>query len=1002
MANKRIGEVSYRPLQVAPVLQDGLLAVDRPDGGPERRVAEAFARMAAQADDVADRFAAAEGQQAGLRDALANGPRASAISGGVTTSVEGGGAPLGYTGSGGGVSSRVSTGGGDLDARGRYIYEGLRKRKLGHFAAAAAVGHARQESSIQAAGPDGDKGTSSGLWQWRNERRSALQAFAKRPGQNGDWRDVDTQMDFFVHELGGRERLAGQRLAAATNIVDATEALMHFERPQHYTVRTPRAGHGWDNRLAHARWAEAFGGGAGAPAAVTALAPTPAPTGAAAAIEAVAPLASDGKPAAGTSAIAPADVGPPRVTRVVEPIEIQRAGGGFRPTGSTTIRGRAYDTAGMRTYLEQLDNTIAADTDAVYQRFKDDPVELEKAFGALRTVHMQDHVFPEVQGDYDGAFGRVTRGYLNQSRRDQETRVLQQDRADFLTRSGEMETASARAVEAFDPGSDDAAAAIALRQSATDAHYDSAVARGILDADDAAAAKIASRRNTAVAFYARQATVLPSPQDVLALKEKMRTDFAAGGMAGLDAGGWQALEASLDRTASQKQQGQQEASRTLKARGDALADSVVRGFEVDAGEMGRFMLDRNTTPEGPQIIDRTLEKINAARILRDKPLPEAERYVLGLERDPVAVAGGTADYARAELERMQRAAGTDPVGLAERKGLLPAEEGGLVEASSADDLAGRMKLRAERAEIAAQHFGVQPKYLKPGEAAQIKVLVDQDPDRAAQIAAGIVTGAGARAGRVLAELGEDAPAVEQAGVILAGGGSERAARDVIAGYGRGADGQKLPEVLKQTERDSLARETIGGAFAGSPADGTRTLAAAERIARVRVAEAGIDPKSEAARGILEKAIHEAAGGRFESGVQFGGFVAMPVRDGWFGSSFAGSRPTVFVLPSIRADRFADVIDAIRDTDLASSEEPRARLGRRYWSAPPVRENGKAYTAADLKAAVPVAVGGGYRFAFGDPASEDPQWVRGADGRPFVLAIDTMRPILEPRVPGAYR
>ncbi len=59
----------------------------------------------------------------------------------------------------------------------------------------------------------------------------------------------------------------------------------------------------------------------------------------------------------------------------------------------------------------------------------------------------------------------MTRGYLNQFARDQETRVLQQEPADFLTRSADMETATARAVEAFDPGSEDAAEAIAMRQS---------------------------------------------------------------------------------------------------------------------------------------------------------------------------------------------------------------------------------------------------------------------------------------------------------------------------------------------------------------------------------------------------------------------------------------------------------------------------------------------------------------------------------------------------------
>jgi hypothetical protein len=49
----------------------------------------------------------------------------------------------------------------------------------------------------------------------------------------------------------------------------------------------------------------------------------------------------------------------------------------------------------------------------------------------------------------------------------------------------------------------------------------------------------------------------------------------------------------------------------------------------------------------------------------------------------------------------------------------------------------------------------------------------------------------------------------------------------------------------------------------------------------------------------------------------------------------------------------------------------------------------------------VATRGGYRFAAGDPASDDPKWIRGADGRPFVLDLERLEPALRKRVPGAY-
>ncbi|WP_153003595.1 phage tail tip lysozyme [Aureimonas ureilytica] len=1004
--NKNPSPVGYKPFRVSPVLQDGLLAVDRPDGGPERRVAEAFARAAATADQIADAYAEKEGREAGLRDALANGPRPSEISGGVTTTTTGG-APMAYAASGQSLPA-PATGGKDLDERGRYIYQGLRQRGLSHVAAAASVGHGRQESSLNAAGPDGDSGTSSGIWQWRNERRTALQSFAQSRGAN--WRDVDTQMDFFVHELktSPGERLAWNRLQAATDYTSAAEALMHFERPRGYTARTPRAGHGWDNRLANTLWAASFGEGyePAAPTA-TALAPTPAPTGAAAAIETIAPTQTASQPKAAdapaATSVAPESVGPPTVTRVVEPASIRSGGaGGFRPTGSMTIRGRAYDAAGMRTYLEQLDTTIRTDVDAVYSKFKDDPAALDNAFQALRTVHMQDHVFPEVAADYDKAFQHVTQPYRHLARENLDQRRKQADRAEFLNRNAELETITARTVAGFDPTRDDAAEAIASSQQARDAHFDSAVARGILDPDDAAKAKLASRRQTAVSFYGRQAELLKTPEEVAALKETMRKDFASGGLAGIDGAGWAELDAALDRTRAEKQRIGSEADRTLKARGDSIAERVAAGIEVDSAEMGRFMLDRKTAPKGAAIVNETMEKVSAARILRDKPLNEAETYVLGLERDASAVSNGTADFARAELERMKTAARENPVGLAERKGLLPPEDGSLMDAQSPDDLIGRVKLRVERAELAAEHFGVTPKYLKPGEAAAIRAMVEQNPAGAAALAAGLVRGAGPSVGSILVELKDDAPAIAQAGVILAGGGSPKAAADVIDGYGKGADGKNHPDFLKEPMKKFVVTQTFGQAYAGSPADATRAIATAEAITKARIAKAGIDPKSEAVVGIYERALQEATGAVFDGDVQYGGITKLKISNGYLGGRTTGNRKDVIVPPTIRADRFVDVIDAIRDSDLLATGESRSRVGKPYFSAPPRRENGKAYSAADIKAATPVAVYGGYRFAMGDPTSDDPQWIQGADGRPFVLAIGAMKPILEARVPGAFR
>src|SRR3990172_3554140 len=98
---------------------------------------------------------------------------------------------------------------------------------------------------------------------------------------------------------------------------------------------------------------------------------------------------------------------------------------------------------------------------------------------------------------------------------------------------------------------------------------------------------------------------------------------------------------------------------------------------------------------------------------------------------------------------------------------------------------------------------------------------------------------------------------------------------------------------------------------------------------------------------------------------------------------------VLVPPDVRADKFSSVIGAIKDADLKG------------MAVPPQSESGAPYRARDLHNAVPVAVRGGYRFALGDPNSDEPKWIRGADGNPFLLSLAALKGTLRQRVPDAF-
>ncbi len=147
-------------------------------------------------------------------------------------------------------------------------------------------------------------------------------------------------------------------------------------------------------------------------------------------------------------------------------------------------------------------------------------------------------------------------------------------------------------------------------------------------------------------------------------------------------------------------------------------------------------------------------------------------------------------------------------------------------------------------------------------------------------------------------------------------------------------------------------------------------------------EAGVEPKDAEATEIYGRALQEAAGARFDAEGQWGGVGT--VNRGWW-----SGRYQVVVPSSIRADRFGDVIDALRDSDLQDLADP------------PRTADGRKFTAADLKGATAIATAGGYMFALGDPASGDPQLIP-AGGKPFVLDLESLLDQLGPRVPGAIR
>lgn len=914
--NKKRQPVSYRRFRAEPLLAEGLLGVERGGGELERKVADAFFRIAEEQGAIADRRAAREGERAGRQAALAGAP-------GVDVA--------------GGQAPRIAAAAGDEIAQSKQLlrdFEGFRSKPY-YDVNALRTGYGSDQVTL----PDGTvKPVGAGT----------------RVDRAGAERDLDRRVRIFI---------SGARTKVGADAWDALPANV-------------KAGLG----------SVAYNYGS-LPSSVAAAVKAGDVEGIAQAVE---KLKSNPKRRAEEAAHIRAAAGAaPDVDPSVRAPAITASGGGYRPSGRDTIYGRAFDAAGTKTYLQELSAEVESTTAQVYERFKDDPTMMSVAFSDLRDEMLRSHVFDEIRAEFDISFGRRVDSYMLQAQRDMEKRAEQENRAAFLDRTTTLETERARKLAAFDPANPAAGDELAAMQAQLDDHYDAAVLHGILDPDDAAVAKQRSRAAGAAGYYLAQADAKDA-DGVRDLRKQMKADFAAGELDGIDADGWTTLETKLERLEDQKRLDDARAEKALRARGDAFVDLAAKGFEVDQAELGRFILDAKTAKDGPAVVRRTLETVRVAGAIRDMKLADAETMARDmrarLPERPDADRVAAVETAEKMVAATRTALATDPVSHGETMRIVEVSPP-LYEAQSPEAMQAAMLDRIDKAETVAAHFGIRPRYLKAGEAKALDALVRSDPEKGAAVAAAIVAGAGNRASAVLAEFGQSVPLIAGAGAILAGGGDATAAADAIAGALKDPSGRAWPVVNAEIRNGGYSAH-IGGALAMQPGDDRRIRETGSNIARKRIAEAGVEPKSDEARAIFNRALDEAAGAVFDGDVRYGGFST--VGDGWFADGFR-----VLVPNTIRADRFGDVLAAIRPADI---ERDRVR---------PVNAAGEAFPTAMLAQMRPLAVRTrdgrtGYAFARNDPAGEDPQFVRGSDGEIYVLDVAGLAPKLAARVPGAFR
>jgi hypothetical protein len=691
-------------------------------------------------------------------------------------------------------------------------------------------------------------------------------------------------------------------------------------------------------------------------------------------------------------------------------IEGQKAGTvegvrpGFRPSGMTTLRGQAYDKAGAQSYLDQLDANLRSDMQGVFEAEENrrDPAKLTAALEGVKATYDREHVFPEIQGRFSKKFADLSFAYRNKAVENFESDRKDREAADAVVRLNDSQTTAKRQLVSVDPDTPGAETIVRGGIAEREGVARRAAASGAITEKAAEVQIINDRRQTLVDFELAKARKLKTPAEIAAYRTEARKRFGEGKIPGLDGDGAEVLDTQLQRLETQAGTQGRTVDGAVRRSLDDYVKRVAAGDRPRPEEWTQILTAAKAAPGGDGLIETASAKVRIAEAVRDRPIAQGRAFVEA-ERAKLNAAGGTTpgqaellNYMDELLNEQGKALREDQIGLAARKGVVPQATvldlpayGQQAGPEAVAGLTGQFRARAAQARAVGQTFGVQPQFLRPAEKEALADLARQGGDKALGVAQAIVAGAGPDAPAVLREIGENAPLLAQAGVIVASGASRAAARDALeAARIKLEAGKDLPSVPAPIL--AKARQTVlSEAYQDIPDEKERVATTAQAIARVRLDREGIDPKTnpKEAERIVTRAYQEAAGAVFEGGVQYGGLAPYQVRErNWFG--LGGEAARTVVPAGVRADRFRDVVKAIRDEDLAA------------LPVPPVDATGKPYRARDLHAARPVAVAGGYRFVLGGVSGQE-KWIRGQDGQPFTLPFEQLQPELRRRVPGAF-
>lgn len=666
----------------------------------------------------------------------------------------------------------------------------------------------------------------------------------------------------------------------------------------------------------------------------------------------------------------------------------------FRPTKSMTIRGEAYDNAGITVYGARAKERFAADLADAYDKHQADPQALAAALEGKRNSWLGETI-PEIRPELELMFDKSRFTYMRQAARAQAARVSGEQTAALQSELGlQLKTLDQRAYSlGLDGKADQVLASDIEELSRTLGRHGidgkplvaPGRAREILDGTktQVTTARLMGAFERTQGLEAKQAFI-----------DKFREDFSKSeGLAKVyDFKGFtqveRALEADLTRAASEHNAGQ----RVLQGAIKSQAELAKKGFAPPPDELAalKARVAASGSPElaeGLAQAENLLQWQSAARVMPPAQLDQlvtAERQRLSsggatpFETERLALADSLLGNMHTELAK-------DPLGWADRVGLMH-----LAPLNFADEVeaAASLRTRIGQAEEVAAHYGQTPQYLRPEEKRALTALMNEGGHAMLGLADTIAAIAEGRTPAILGELFDEAPALAMLAGLNSTAGRTRAALDAADGLAltKSEEGKKLVAGLlpKSTEMRTAAANVIGDALADMPRSEGAAITLANQIYTPRALRQGLTAFD---ASLWQQSLREALGEHVVSGETYGGIVENDL-SGW------RSERKIVLPPNVRQSSWREVIDMVTPADLAAAD-----LGN------PVGEDGKTIPVPRLKNMRLVQMPGVGRYALaaddGAAPGEERFVYRDRPGDPFILDVGKLAPRLAKRRPDLF-